>query len=293
MTTQTQPKRQLENYLPPEGVPIRFDLAGLGTRFGAQFVDVLLTFGGVFLLVLLVVWSGLLPGSAIYTLFLLLVFFVRIPYYIFSELVWNGRTLGKRLTKIRVISTDGRRLTPHQIAARNLMKEVEVFTPVTTLMGAAEMPGTAKWVLVLWMIAVLIIPFTNRRRQRLGDMIAGTVVVDQPKTALLPDLAKAAMPSSRGYAFHPEHLEIYGRYELQTLETILRSPPKNPEMRERVHNIAQTIIGKIGYHEKVPRNQEWEFLVDFYRYQREYLESRQLFGDARENKFHADKPDQT
>ncbi len=291
MTTTSPAKRRLENYLPPEGVPIMFDLASLGTRLGAQIVDVLITFGGVFVVILLVVWSGLLAGSALVTLFLLLVFFVRIPYYIFSELVWNGRTLGKRITKIRVISTDGRRLTPHQITARNLMKEIEVFTPITTLIGASAMTGLEQTVLILWVLLVLIIPFTNRRRQRLGDMIAGTVVVDQPKTTLLPDLATAPLASSRGYEFHPEHLEIYGRFELQTLETILRSPPKGPEERKRVHDIARTIIGKIGYHEKVPQNQEWEFLVDFYRYQREYLESRQLFGDARENKFHADKTD--
>ena len=282
-------KRRLENYLPPEGVPIMFDLAALGTRLGAQIVDVLITFGGVFMVILLVAWSGLLAGSALVTLFLLLVFFVRIPYYIFSELVWNGRTLGKRITKIRVISTDGRRLTPHQITARNLMKEVEVFTPITTLIGASAATGLERLALILWVLVVLIIPFTNRRRQRLGDMIAGTVVVDQPVSTLLPDLATAPLVTSRGYAFHPEHLEIYGRFELQTLETILRSPPKGPKERDRVNDIAQTIIGKIGYHEKVPQNQEWEFLVDFYRQQREYLESRQLFGDAREDKFHADK----
>lgn len=284
----SQGGRRLENYLPPEGVPIAFDISGGGARLGAQFLDILITFGGVILLLFLLLWSNILGWSAFLILLSLLFFFVRVPYYVLSELVWNGRTLGKRLVKIRVISADGTRLSPYQITARNLMKEIEVFTPIAMIFSVPDKPGYATALLMLWVVVVLLVPFFNKRRQRLGDMIAGTLVVDQPLTLLLPDLAQTATETRAKprYLFDPSHLGIYGRFELQTLEQILRSPPQSPEQRNNVSSVTKTILTKIDYPETVNPNDQWQFLTDFYTAQREFLESRQLFGDARENKFH-------
>ncbi|NBD30276.1 MAG: RDD family protein [Alphaproteobacteria bacterium] len=272
--------------LPPEGVPIRLDIASGGARFGAQSLDILITFGGLFLLFLALIWVNVLDWSMLATLFFLLAFLIRVPYYILSELVWNGRTLGKRIVKIKVISGDGQRLTPHQIVARNLMKEVEVFMPVTTLLSGSYQNGWVGLVLTVWMVLVLAVPLFNKKRQRLGDMIAGTLVVDQPTAVLLPDLAAAHASAAVGFVFRPEQLDVYGRFELQTLEQILRNRPKTEEARKRVSDVVRTIRRKIAFEEEVAPRDEWDFLTDFYRQQREYLESRHLFGDTREDKFH-------
>lgn len=284
----SQGKRRLENYLPPEGVPIAFDISGGGQRFGAQMLDLLITFGGVTLFLVLLLWANVLTLATFFALATLLFFFVRVPYYILAELVWNGRTLGKRMVKIRVISADGTRLSAYQITARNLMKEIEVFTPISMIFGVSGLPGMATAALLLWVLGVLLVPYFNKRRQRLGDMIAGTLVVDSPQALLLPDLAqsKGETRAAPRYTFDPSHLGIYGRYELQTLEQILRNPPQSPEQRANVSKVAKTILTKIGYTETVNPNEQWQFLSDFYTAQREFLESRQLFGDARENKFH-------
>jgi len=277
--------RGLLRHTPPESVPITFRLSTLGARFGAQTLDILITYGGVLLAIIGLTWAGAFSWNGLITFYALLTFFMRVPYYILSELVWNGRTLGKRMVGIRVISLDGRRLTPHQIVARNLMKEVEVFLPLATLFGASTMDIWLGGALSAWMIATLLVPVFSKLNQRLGDMVAGTMVVDNPRPVLLPDLS--AQAAARGYEFRAEHLDIYGRYELQTLEAILREPPKSPEARKRVSEVAQTIRKRISYDEDLPESREWDFLLEFYRQQREYLESRHLFGDARENKFHA------
>lgn len=277
---------RVRNILPPEGVPIGFEIASLGTRFGAQCLDILITFGGLFLLFLALIWIGILDWSLMATLFLLLIFFIRVPYYIFSELVWNGRTLGKRIVKIRVISNDGGRLTPHQIVARNLMKEVEVFLPATTLLSGTIANGWVGLAIFVWMAAVVLVPIVNKKNFRLGDMVADTLVVDNPKAVLLPDLAMRTEIRGTTFVFDISQLDIYGRYELQTLEEILRDPPRTPEATARVAKVAQTIQYKIGYVETVLPRDYWFFLSEFYRQQREYLEGRQLFGDARESKFH-------
>ncbi len=46
-------------------MPITFDLSSLGSRLGAQILDVLITYGGATVFVLLLAWTGLLAGSAL------------------------------------------------------------------------------------------------------------------------------------------------------------------------------------------------------------------------------------
>ena len=279
-------RQLLADYLPPEGVPISFQIGSMGARFGAQFLDFLITYGGLLALLLFMLWINVLPETAFITLFTLLIFMIRVPYYILSELVWNGRTLGKRIVKIRVISANGRRLTPHQVTARNLMKEAEVFTPATLILGGA----TGNWVMTLititWVLGVIALPFFNRKRQRLGDMIAGTIVVEQPKSVLLPDLANARGVNVQRFTFLPMHLDFYGKFELQMLESILRDPGKSPTYQIELARVTQAIIKKIDFIDPVPHKDQQEFLISFYRAQREHLESRRLFGDLREDKNH-------
>ena len=285
-TKSAQDRRSLADFLPPEGVPIAFQIASMGARFGAQFLDFLITYGGLLALLLFMLWINVLPETAFITLFTLLIFMIRVPYYILSELVWNGRTLGKRIVKIRVISANGRRLTPHQVTARNLMKEVEVFIPATLLLGG----GTGGWVMtiltIVWVLGVIVLPFFNRKRQRLGDMIAGTIVVEQPKSVLLPDLANARGVDVQQFTFLPMHLDVYGKFELQTLESILRDPGISPTYAAELAKVTEAIVRKIEYIDPVLPADRATFLMCFYRAQREHLESRRLFGDRREDKNH-------
>ena len=283
--TRSDPQ-SLTDYLPPEGVPIHFRTASIGARFGAQFMDFLITYGGLLVLLLGLLWINILPETAFVTLFVLLIFLIRVPYYILSELVWNGRTLGKRIVKIRVIAANGRRLSAHQVTARNLMKEVEVFTPTTLLLGGSTGDWVTTLITIVWVLGVIALPFFNRKRQRLGDMIAGTIVVEQPKSVLLPDLAAARAVAVQRFTFLPMHLDFYGRYELQTLESILRDPGKSPSYPVELAKVTEAIIRKIDFVDPVVLGDQREFLLSFYRAQREHLESRRLFGDRREDKNH-------
>ena len=122
--------KRVEELMPPEGVALHLDIASVASRLGAQFIDFVMTFVIALICIIVLSLSGALEESARATAITLLGFLLRTPYYILSELIWNGRTLGKRIAGIRVVNVEGRRLTPHQIATRNLMKEVEIFTPL-------------------------------------------------------------------------------------------------------------------------------------------------------------------
>jgi hypothetical protein len=143
-------------------------------------------------------------------------------------------------------------------------------------------------IVLVWSAFVCIFPMVNKRKQRLGDVVAGTLVIVKPKAALLKDLALDNAPAQ--YVFDQRQLDIYGRFELQTLESVLRDTIKTPAQHEEVKKVARTIAKRIGFIDPAVETDPRGFLMAFYREQRERLESRQLFGEVRADKFHTNEP---
>ena len=283
--------KQILRITPPEGVPLRFERASLMARFGAQFLDLLFTYGMLFLIVLVVFWSGAMFWDTAMAFFAVTAFLLRIPYYILTELVWNGQTLGKRIAKLRVIAQNGRRLEPHQVVVRNLMKEAEVFTPIGLIFSFEAANGWVRAVMALWLLVVILVPIFSKQSQRLGDMIAGTVVINNPRIQVAFELTEASKAVGDRFAFEPDQLEHYGRFELQSLEQILRENSQGKDAFDRDVKVAAAIRKKIGYTGPVQAAESRAFLAAFYAEQRAHLESRQMFGDRRENKYHRSESD--
>lgn len=280
----------------PEGVELALPIAGIGARLGAQIADVLIT-GAFFAAVLILLGVGGFtnPGT-LSALAALLFFIIRIPYYVLSELVWNGQTLGKRFLKIKVVSHVGGPLTTHALVMRNLMKEAEVFLPGTLLLTVSAASPIASWISLAWVAMAFAIPLSNPHRMRLGDMLAGTHVVQLDEPLLLADMAQTKLQTNSAprekFVFLPHQLDHYGRFELQTLETLLRAqqrqmgPAEHKKNRETLASIVDRIRKKVGYAENVKEPDHVAFLQAFYNAQRAYLEQRQLFGDRRSDKHH-------
>lgn len=282
--------------LPPEGVPLRLEIAGLGGRLGAQITDVLIT--GVAAISLLILLSALKLTSpqTLMALAMLLFFVIRIPYYALAELAWNGQTLGKKLMKIKVVSHDGASLTTHAVVLRNLMKEAEIFLPGTLLLTLDAASPVASLIALAWILGVLAVPFFNPYRRRMGDLMAGTHVIQLPVPVLLSDVAeeaRRAVKKTDGFTFLAHQLDHYGALELQTLEGLLRQaerrdlgPAAHARQKETLDAIVGKIRNKISYAEAVEPPDHLAFLRAFYNAQRAHLEQRQLFGDRRADKFH-------
>ncbi|MEO1397242.1 MAG: RDD family protein [Pseudomonadota bacterium] len=308
--------------MPPEGVPLILEPASLGGRLGAQFLDLLFTMLAAFAIIwaALYAFQGLRASSGI--VIVLTFFFLRIPYYIVSEIVWNGQTPAKRILGLRTISVNGKGLTIYQIVVRNLLREIEFFSPITYLLAGAAGPTLLTGIAAVWTLIVIIVPIRNRWNQRLGDILADTAVIESPRPTLLPDVAfqSAAVPAdadprsvddpferwkssplreketasaNRAYAFSREQLDYYGRHELQVLEKVLRTGGKtsvpgggklNKDRRSNLVRIARQIGQKIGYKELITKREAMDFLTAFYRAQRAYLEERNLMGDRRDDK---------
>jgi uncharacterized RDD family membrane protein YckC len=161
----------------PEQMPLEFTIAGIGSRFLAMAIDTLIqvAFGVVVFVafsIASVVWPqpGLrlwIVGAAIALLFLL-----SFAYFAAFEIFWNGQTPGKRRAGIRVIKDSGRPLTVAETIGRNLLRIVD------------QLPA-------FYAVGVLI-AFLNSRNKRLGDFIAGSIVIrETPLADLKPEWQNA------------------------------------------------------------------------------------------------------
>jgi uncharacterized RDD family membrane protein YckC len=273
----------------PEHVPLRFERADLGSRCGALLLDLVLQIALMLGLVLLL--TLLSAGEEAFTaLWLVGFFFVRNFYFVFQEIRWRGRTIGKRKVGLRVVAADGGPLTAGMVLARNLPRELEIYLPLMLLMAPevflSSLPGWARWGTVAWIALMALLPFLNRRRARLGDLVAGTMVVAEPQARLLDDLIEDSHEAARivDVRFAPRHLAVYGVKELQVLEEVLRRPPSDAR-DELMEEVAERIRRKIGWRPPPGGTPHPAlFLKAFYAAQRDELEKGMLFGRRREAK---------
>lgn len=266
-------------FVTPEGVDLRLELGSAGARAAAFLVDALLI---VLLLVLLTIGALLLAfasaGEFVTMLWLLGFFVLRNGWFSLFEMGARGATPGKRMMGLRVVARDGARLTGAAVVTRNAMREIEVFLPLSFL-GARTADGTASTALLLasllWSGLFLFFPLFNRDRLRVGDLVAGTWVVVTSRAKLSHDLVGAAPAQRR--KFSDAALSLYGVYELQTLEEVLRH--ENPVA---LATVARTIRSKAD----IPDDgDDYGFLADYYAALCTRLESGLLVGRRRENKW--------
>jgi uncharacterized RDD family membrane protein YckC len=286
--------------LTPEHVALRFRLAEVGVRVGAVLLDYLFItvplIAGVFVVALLSLGGG---EALWFSILVLAAFLLRNFYFPGFELRWQGRTPGKRILKLRVIARDGGPLTPGMIFARNLTRELEIFIPLVALFAptvvADKVPAWLVPVSLLWVVVIVLLPLIHRHHARLGDLLAGTLVVHEPRVALLPDLANIALAPQathpgaaadpRQPTFTEEQLSMYGIHELQVLEDVLRRD-FNDDTILLMAQITDRIQQKIAWEppagaERMP---PVVFLKAFYTAQRAHLEHRMLLGQRRESK---------
>ncbi len=297
--TRAETPELVREIVTPEGIPLRFTLARAGDRAGAFALDLLAMALAITLLVAManMALGSHLEGGWLRAFTVLFVFLLQNFYFAFLEVRWQGATWGKRVVGIRVIDARGGQLETSAVLARNLVRELEFWVPLRFLAARSLFwPDAPQWATLLaagWTVVFLLMPLFNKDRLRVGDMIAGTRVVRQPKVVLVPDLVDetraqanfvpAGMRPKAAYQFTDAQLAIYGIYELQVLEGVLRSDPGNMTHFEAIRTVSEKVRQKLRYEGQV--NDDEKFLRDFYAAQRAHLEQKMLFGQRREDKY--------
>lgn len=284
----------------PEAVVLRMPIASVVSRAFAFGLDLFL----IGLTTILVVVAGAtltalssLGGPLAFAL--IGMFLVRHFYFTFFEVVWHGATPGKRWLGLRVVSRDGSGLSVDAVITRNLLRDVEIFLPLTLIVAPEQVFGNVPaWIwapALLWTLLLLALPLITKERLRAGDLAGGTVVVQVPKAELIADEAARAslapaMPGQPAYGepapirFAARQLTVYGERELETLADLIRKVDEGRASLEDQAHIARTIAKKIGYEGPEPSREPTRFLRSFYKQQRAALERQLLFGKRKASK---------
>ena len=230
----------------PEQIALELPLAGVGSRFLAIALDTVLQVlvFGLLAAVLVGVSAGIGAGwldrsfgSLAPAVVVVLGFCVYWGYFAIFETIWKGQTPGKRYTGIRVIKDSGRPINAFEAIARNLMRAVD---------GLPVLYGVG-----------LVVMFISLQHRRLGDYVAGSVVVRERSAADLRPYIEAApgsgAPAYEGSRVSPE--------ELLLIETYLqRRHDLEPDVRlETAAEIATRIRRRVGV-EAEPGQSADEFL---------------------------------
>lgn len=220
----------------PEHIVFHYRIAGPARRALAQVLDLALCYGTVALLAMLAMLASVGPrfasrggdvgssggaGAAI-GLVLIALFAAQWIYFV----VWEGlfgRSPGKMAVGLRVVSTSGRPIGWRAAALRNLLRAADTL-PIGYVVGVVSMALSSRF-------------------QRLGDLVAGTMVV-------VPENASAARPLELSPPAHPRELVTLpddvtlDAEERAAIELFLRRRSSLGVARE--HELASMIAKRVG-----------------------------------------------
>lgn len=203
----------------PEGIAFSYELASPLLRMYALIVDGICVSALSYLARRFALVLNLILDDAGTAFLLLAMFAIMWGYYILTEWIWDGQSIGKKLLRLRVMDARGFRLTFDQIVLRNLMRAVDVL-PVAYLVGG-------------------LVAFFNSHHQRLGDLLGGTVVIHERRRPR-PDVSNLLGDDCNSFIHHP-HLIYRARTKIRAdeaallLNAILRRDELDPDSRLSVY----------------------------------------------------------
>lgn len=239
------------NIKTPEYVSLQFRLAGLGSRAAAMIMDQLLLGIVNAVLILLFIFVG--KSSLLYSigdpdlyaaLILLLLFIIRWGYFFVGEYFFGGKTVGKKLIGIRVIQENGHRITFLSSLIRNLLRIVDSL-PTGYFLG-------------------MMMVFLHSKHKRLGDLVAGTIVVHErgtkKKKNQIDETIKARGLTKESITVSDLTIQSLGKKEWKLLKTynerFLQLP--KAERPELTRKVARILLPKINVNENDKTHQELE-----------------------------------
>jgi uncharacterized RDD family membrane protein YckC len=166
----------------PENIAFRYRVAGPFRRFPAYLIDVLLR-AGLFLTLgfVLSLFSALGGGPLAVVLLFLGWFAIEWFYGALFETYMNGQTPGKWILGVRVLTVEGQPINGLQAVMRNLFRLADTYPILSLQMFGVPVPA---YVVPTYLVG-LVTMTCNRRFQRLGDLVAGTMVVIEDRSWLM------------------------------------------------------------------------------------------------------------
>jgi len=228
----------------PEAVVLEFETASIGSRALAQLVDLGIRFGMLYGLLMFAGLIGFGVGSSVAVVLSIVgTFLILFGYPVFFETRFQGRTPGKRVLGLRVVTVEGAPVAFRHTAIRTMVAVVDFFIPPLGVVAT---------------ISVLLTP----KSQRLGDLFAGTIVLRERTGAAFP--VPVSFPPVPGYESYARSLDVGGITPEQygvIRSFLLRVAQLSPEARAHVGTQLANAVARSMRHTPPPGVTPEAFLV--------------------------------
>ncbi|HEY9760896.1 MAG TPA: RDD family protein [Trichocoleus sp.] len=258
----------------PESVELEFTLAGIGSRAVALLIDY--TILALVLLLLLILWMFLafqLTEMELFVsvdtntlqlwlvaIFSLLMFALYVGYFVGFETYWYGQTPGKRYAKIRVIRDDAQPERLFQATLRSLARPIDD-------------------ILFIGFFCIVL----GRQEKRIGDWLAGTLVVQNDPTAAVQTIAMDER--SKSIAVDLLNLANFDKISPDDFAAIREYLQRRPGMTSKARGEVSLHLGRLLKEKMALDALPTEMTADtfleamYWAYQRKYGDRREAGGE--------------
>jgi uncharacterized RDD family membrane protein YckC len=225
-------------------VVLDFETASVGSRALAQGVDVYVRIGLLFILSFLIQAVFAIGGQTVAIVVGIVGgFLILFGYPVFCEVRFNGQTVGKRALNLRVVTVEGAPVSIRHASIRTMLSVVDFFLIPIGLVAT---------------VAVLLSP----RNQRVGDMLAGTIVLREGTGATFP--VPVSFPPLPGYEGYARSLDVGavtpGQYALLR-SFLIRVNELTPDARAHLAGRLAVPLAQAMHHTLPPGVSYEAFLV--------------------------------
>jgi uncharacterized RDD family membrane protein YckC len=237
MGRKDQPLDSTIDVVTPENIAFEYRLAGPFRRLPAYLLDICLKFGVLLLLSALVGWTVGMASSGLAMFIIFVMYFVIAWFYgVLFETFCNGQTPGKRILGLRALSDNGQPIDGMQATLRNLLRVADLFAP----------------------LVAIAVSTLNRRYQRLGDLVAGSIVIVEERQ-WLTGVAKLEDPRAIQLAAYLPPNFVVSRSLAKALATYVErrrffTPPRR---REVARHLAVPLLERFG----LPADTSYDLLL--------------------------------
>ncbi len=244
----------------PFNIDIEFEQAEFHKRLLAYIIDaVIVTL--YFISMIYLFLAGFEIGMGEVGLALIVIILPMLFYTFLSELFFNGQTLGKKILKIKVASLDGGEPTLGQYMLRAFLRVYE-WGSITTLIFWRS--GGGLMVFILGGIICVIIIAVTPKSQRLGDLAAGTVVVNTKTKLSVDDTIFMEVNKNDYKVMFPDVMRLSDR-DINTIKGVVTQANRSGNY-DMCNRVAMKVKDVLKINTQLHPDQFLEKLLEDYNY---------------------------
>ena len=218
-----------------QNVSIQQNVAGIGERLLGYLIDMLILAAYWLASIFALAGFGIDTDSGSIMVFFMILGIPTFLYFLLFETLWDGRTPGKAALNLRVVKLDGSKPSFGSFFVRWIMRIIDI-----TLTSG----GVAVFTILL-----------NGKGQRLGDMAAGTTVIDEKKKVNLSQTLLVEIPED--YVPKYPQVTIFSDKDMQTIKSVYDTARRN-----RNHNVIAKLSERLKAQMQVNPDEKPMLFVD-------------------------------